>query len=49
MDSNFKKAITVFSTSVMNLNKDVQIDFYGSKINDKLLKKFGNIKLEDFK
>ncbi len=49
MDSNFKKAITIFSTSVMNLNKDVQIDFYGSRIHDKLLKKFGDVKLEDFK
>lgn len=49
MDSNFKKAITVFSTSVMNLGKDVQIDFYGSRINDKLLKQFGDVKLEDFK
>lgn len=49
MDSNFKKAITVFSTSVMNLGKDVEIDFYGSRINDKLLKQFGDVKLEDFK
>ena len=49
MDSNFKKAVTVFSTSVMNLGKDVEIDFYGSRINDKLLKKFGDVKLEDFK
>lgn len=49
MDSNFKKAITVFSTSVMNLGKNVQIDFYGSRINDKLLKQFGDVKLEDFK
>ena len=49
MDSNFKKAITVFSTSVMNLGKDVEIDFYGSRINDKLLKQFGDVKLDDFK
>ena len=33
----------------MNLGKDVEIDFYGSRINDKLLKKFGDVKLEDFK
>ncbi len=47
MDSNFKKAVTVFSTSVMNLGENVQIDFYGSKINEKLLKKFGNVELND--
>ena len=46
MDSNFKRAITVFSTSVMNLGDNVQIDFYGSKINEKLFKKFGNIELK---
>ena len=46
MDSNFKRAITVFSTSVMNLGDNVQIDFYGSKINEKLFKKFGNVELK---
>ena len=50
--ADFKRAITVFSTSVMNLGgngKDVQIDFYGTKINQKLFEKFGDVKLEDFK
>lgn len=49
MDLNFKKAITVFSTSVMNLGDKVQIDFYGTKVNDKIFKEFGDVKLEDFK
>lgn len=49
LDTNFKRAVTVFSTSVMNLGKNVQVDFYGTKINDKLLDKFGDVRLEDFK
>lgn len=49
MDLNFKKAITIFSTSVMNLGDKVQIDFYGTKVNDKIFKEFGDVKLEDFK
>lgn len=49
MDTNFKNAITVFSTSVINLGDNVNIDFYGSKINEKIFKKFGDIKLENFK
>lgn len=48
MNCNFKKAITVFSTSVMNL-ENVQIDFYGTKINEKIFKKFGDVKLENNK
>ena len=49
LNTDFKRAITIFSTSVMNLGENVQIDFYGTKINEKLLLKFGDVKLEDFK
>lgn len=49
LNTDFKRAVTIFSTSVMNLGENVQIDFYGTKINEKLLLKFGDVKLEDFK
>ncbi len=49
LEADFKRAVTVFSTSVMNLGENVQIDFYGSKINDKIFERFGDVKLEDFK
>lgn len=54
LDANFKRAITLFSTSVMNLGENkngekIQIDFYGTKINDKIFERFGDVKLEDFK
>lgn len=44
-----EKAITLFSSVVFSLNKDIKIDFYGTKINSKIYKKFGsleNIKID---
>lgn len=38
---NIKKAITIFSSAAFGLGKNIEIDFYGTEINDKLLKRFG--------
>lgn len=42
MDIKFYRAITLFSTAVFGFDKDIKIDFYGTEVNDKLLKKFGS-------
>lgn len=46
LGAEFKRAVTVFSTAALGLGENCQIDFYGTKINDKLLNKFGDISLE---
>lgn len=45
LDIKFKKIITIFSTIAATLGKNIEnieIDFYGTEINEKLLKKFGS-------
>ena len=42
LDIKLKKAITIFSTAVCTIGKDVEIDFYGTEIHPKILKKFGS-------
>lgn len=42
LDIKFKKAITIFSTAAL-LDKEIEIDFYGTEIHPKLVKKFGRI------
>ncbi|AYZ74731.1 hypothetical protein EGX98_02665 [Fusobacterium necrophorum] len=37
----FEKVITLFSTSVMIFENSVEIDFYGTEVNEKLLRRFG--------
>lgn len=39
---NIKKAITIFSTAVFGIGKNIEIDFYGTEIHPELLKKFGS-------
>lgn len=46
MGVEFKRAVTIFSTAALSIGKDCKVDFYGTKINKKLLDKFGNISLE---
>lgn len=38
---NIKKAITIFSSAAFGLGKNVEIDFYGTEINNKIFKRFG--------
>lgn len=38
-----KKAVTLFSTAVFSFEKKVKIDFYGTEVHPKLLKKFGSM------
>lgn len=42
--NNFKieKVITLFSTAIFNFNKEIKIDFYGTKVHPKLLEKWGD-------
>ncbi len=46
MGIEFKRAVTIFSTAALGIGKDCKVDFYGTKINRKLLDKFGDISLE---
>ncbi|TCP95520.1 glycosyl transferase family 52 [Cricetibacter osteomyelitidis] len=46
LDIKFEKAITLFSTAILQYPKE-KIDFYGMYNNPKLLSKFGNIQLTD--
>lgn len=39
---NIKKAVTVFSSAVFGLGKNIEIDFYGTEIHPKLLNIFGS-------
>lgn len=49
MGIEFKRAVTIFSTAALSIGKDCEIDFYGTKINNKLIEKFGDISLESLK
>lgn len=42
MGINITRAVTLFSTAAFGLGKDVKIDFYGSEVHEKLLKRFGS-------
>lgn len=44
LNINFKKSITIFSTAGLTVNKGIEIDFYGTEIHPKILKKFGSMK-----
>lgn len=37
-----EKAVTIFSSAVFGIGKNIKIDFYGTEINNKIFKKFGN-------
>lgn len=38
---NIKKSVTIFSSAVFGLGKDIEIDFYGTEIHPKLFEIFG--------
>lgn len=38
-----KKAVTLFSTAVFGLEKDTEIDFYGTEVHPNILKRFGSM------
>ena len=40
---NFDRAITLFSTAVLNLKNVKEIDFYGTEVHEELLKTFGSL------
>ena len=42
LDIKFKKVITLFSTSVKIFENNIEIDFYGTEVNPKVLVRFGN-------
>lgn len=42
LDIKFEKVITIYSTTVLNFSNDIEIDFYGTEVNDKLLKSLGS-------
>lgn len=42
LNIKFQKAITIFSTAAL-VNKKIEIDFYGTEIHSKLLKRFGSM------
>lgn len=42
LEVKFNRAITLFSTAALSLEKEVKIDFYGTEIHPKILKKFGS-------
>lgn len=48
LDINFEKSITLFSTSVLNI-RNTEIIWFGTKINENLLKKLGDLPIEKFK
>lgn len=37
------RAITLFSTTIFSLNKNVKVDFYGIEVHPKLLERFGGM------
>lgn len=39
----FEKIITIFSTAALNMDKNLQIDWYGTEVHPKILKEFGNL------
>lgn len=42
LDIKFEKVITIYSTAVLNFSSNAEIDFYGTEINENLLKKLGS-------
>lgn len=42
LDIKFERAITLFSSSALNINTD-KVDFYGSEIDERLFKEFGSM------
>lgn len=42
LDIKFEKAITLFSTAVLS-NKNIEVDFYGTEVHPKILKRFGQM------
>ena len=38
---NIKKTVTIFSSAAFGVGKNVEIDFYGTEINDKIFNRFG--------
>lgn len=49
LDIKFETAATVSSTAIVSIPYDIKIDWYGSKIHPKILKEYGDIKLEDIR
>lgn len=43
LEIKFEKAITIFSTAALTVDKNIKIDFYGTEIHPKILKKFGSM------
>lgn len=42
LDIKFNKAVTLFSTAALGLGKEVEVDFYGTEVHQKILQKFGS-------
>ncbi|MGL5231371.1 MAG: glycosyltransferase family 52 [Cetobacterium sp.] len=42
LDAKFNKAVTLFSTAALGLGEGVEVDFYGTEVNDKILARFGS-------
>ena len=42
LDIKFEKAITLFSTAALS-NKNIEVDFYGTEVHPKILKRFGKM------
>lgn len=42
LDVKFNKAITLFSTAALGLGDEVEVDFYGTEVHDKILERFGS-------
>jgi hypothetical protein len=49
LDVKFKKAITVSSSAVTSFPYDIEIDWYGTEVNDSLFKIFGHIDVNEIK
>ncbi len=51
LNIEIKNLITLFSTSIFSMvnNENINIVFYGTKVNQKLVDRFGDINLEDYK
>lgn len=43
LDVNFERVITLFSTAVFKYDRNI-VDFYGTRIHDKIYQWFGDIK-----
>ena len=42
LDIKFEKAVTLFSTAALS-NKNIEVDFYGTEVHPKILKRFGKM------